>query len=82
MDRLRAAAAVDIIMCMGWVLKSDIDDVEEFARNRDRALHLVRDARAQSEAVTIGPPPARTPALTRLVNRVTPAGNPSLADVR
>ena len=40
-DRMRAAAAVDILMCMGWELENEDFDVEEFARGRDRALHLV-----------------------------------------
>ncbi|MBT3345458.1 MAG: phosphotransferase [Gemmatimonadetes bacterium] len=40
-DRMRAAAAVDIIMCMGWELEHADFDVESFTENRDRALHLV-----------------------------------------
>ncbi len=40
-DRMRAAAAVDLIMCMGWELENEDFDVSDFARGRDRALHLV-----------------------------------------
>jgi len=40
-ERMRAAAAVDLIMCMGWELENEDFNVADFARNRDRALHLV-----------------------------------------
>lgn len=40
-DRLRAAAAVDIIMGMGWELEHGDFDVGDFTRSRDRALHLI-----------------------------------------
>lgn len=40
-ERMRAAAAVDLIMCMGWELKNEGFNVADFARNRDRARHLV-----------------------------------------
>ena len=41
LDRLRAAAAVDVIMCMGWELENRDFDVDDFARRRDRAMCLV-----------------------------------------
>ncbi len=41
LERMRAAAAVDLIMCMGWELENEDFNVADFARNRDRALHLV-----------------------------------------
>lgn len=39
--RMRAAVAVDLIMCMGWELEREDFNVDDFAINRDRALHLV-----------------------------------------
>lgn len=40
-ERLRAAASVDVIMCMGWELEKRDFDVVRFAWQRDFALALV-----------------------------------------
>jgi streptomycin 6-kinase len=39
-DRVRAGAAAEVIMCMGWELERDALDIDDLTQRRDRALHL------------------------------------------